>query len=109
MGFLSAIASIVVTARIGAAATVTGTMTELNVIAAAVIGGTSLAGGVGTVYGAVLGALFMQSLENGMVLIGIPTPYTKNCNWFVLIFAVWLDSMYRRKNKRRNIWTMKNK
>ena len=97
MGFLSAIASIVVTARIGAAATVTGTMTELNVIAAAVIGGTSLAGGVGTVYGAVLGALFMQSLENGMVLIGIPTPIQKIVIGFVLIFAVWLDSMYRRK------------
>ena len=97
MGFLSAIASIVVTARIGAAATVTGTMTELNVIAAAVIGGTSLAGGVGTVYGAVLGALFMQSLENGMVLIGIPTPIQKIVIGFVLIFEVWLDSMYRRK------------
>ena len=97
MGFLSAIASIVVTARIGAAATVTGTMTELNVIAAAVIGGTSLAGGVGTVYVAVLGALFMQSLENGMVLIGIPTPIQKIVIGFVLIFAVWLDSMYRRK------------
>ena len=97
MGFLSAIASIVVTARIGAAATVTGTMTELIVIAAAVIGGTSLAGGVGTVYGAVLGALFMQSLENGMVLIGIPTPIQKIVIGFVLIFAVWLDSMYRRK------------
>tara|TARA_B100000029_G_scaffold501016_1_gene573676 strand:- start:580 stop:1791 length:1212 start_codon:yes stop_codon:yes gene_type:complete len=97
MGLLSAIASIVVTARIGAAATVTGTMTELNVIAAAVIGGTSLAGGVGTVYGAVLGALFMQSLENGMVLIGIPTPIQKIVIGFVLIFAVWLDSMYRRK------------
>ena len=83
MGFLSAIASIVVTARIGAAATVTGTMTELNVIAAAVIGGTSLAGGVGTVYGAVLGALFMQSLENGMVLIGIPTPIQKIVIGFV--------------------------
>ena len=97
MGLLSAIASIVVTARIGAAATVTGTMTELNVIAAAVIGGTSLAGGVGTVYGAVLGALFMQSLENGMVLIGIPTPIQKIVIGFVLIFAVWLDTLYRRK------------
>ena len=97
MGILSAIASIVVTARIGAAATVTGTMTELNVIAAAVIGGTSLAGGIGTVYGAVLGALFMQSLENGMVLIGIPTPIQKIVIGFVLIFAVWLDTLYRRK------------
>ena len=97
MGFLTAIASIVVTARIGAAATVTGTMTELNVIAAAVIGGTSLSGGVGTVYGAVLGAIFMQSLENGMVLIGIPTPIQKIVIGFVLIFAVWLDAIYKKK------------
>ena len=97
MGFLTAIASIVVTARIGAAATVTGTMTELNVIAAAVIGGTSLSGGIGTVYGAVLGAIFMQSLENGMVLIGIPTPIQKIVIGFVLIFAVWLDAIYKKK------------
>ena len=46
-------------------------MTELNVIAAAVIGGTSLAGGIGTIYGAVLGAVIMQSLESGMILMGV--------------------------------------
>ena len=71
MGLLAGVASIVVTARLNAGASVTGTMTELNVIAAAVIGGTSLAGGIGTIYGAVLGAVFMQSLENGMVLLGV--------------------------------------
>ena len=52
MGFLSGVASIIVTARLNAGASVTGTMTELSVIAAAVIGGTSLAGGIGTIYGA---------------------------------------------------------
>ena len=51
MGLLCGLASIVITARLNAGASVTGTMTELNVIAAAVIGGTSLAGGVGTIYG----------------------------------------------------------
>ena len=66
------LASIVITARLNAGASVTGTMTELNVIAAAVIGGTSLAGGIGTIYGAVLGAVIMQSLESGMILMGVP-------------------------------------
>ncbi|MBV9288336.1 MAG: sugar ABC transporter permease, partial [Hyphomicrobiales bacterium] len=60
MGLLCGLASIVITARLNAGASVTGTMTELNVIAAAVIGGTSLAGGIGTIYGAVLGAVIMQ-------------------------------------------------
>ena len=57
MGLLCGLASIVITARLNAGATATGTMTELNVIAATVIGGTSLAGGIGTIYGAVLGAV----------------------------------------------------
>ena len=91
MGFLSGVASIIITARLNAGASVTGTLTELNVIAAAVIGGTSLAGGIGTIYGAVLGAVFMQSLENGMVLLGIPTPVQKMVLAVVLILAVWID------------------
>ena len=53
MGLLCGLASIVITARLNAGASVTGTMTELNVIAAAVIGGTSLAGGIGTIYGGI--------------------------------------------------------
>ena len=74
MGLLCGLASIVITARLNAGASVTGTMTELNVIAAAVIGGTSLAGGIGTIYGGLIGALIMQSLESGMILMGVPTP-----------------------------------
>jgi len=97
MGLLSGIASIIITARLNAGASVTGTLTELNVIAAAVIGGTSLSGGVGTIYGAVLGAVFMQTLENGMVLIGIPTPMQKMVIALVLVGAVWLDRIYQRR------------
>ena len=48
-------------------------------IAAAVIGGTSLAGGVGTIAGAMLGAVLMQSLQSGMVLLGVDTPLQKHC------------------------------
>jgi D-xylose transport system permease protein len=95
MGFLAGVASIIVTARLNAGASVTGTMTELNVIAAAVIGGTSLAGGIGTIYGAVLGAVFMQSLENGMVLLGVPTPLQKMVIAVVLVAAVWIDRVYQ--------------
>lgn len=96
MGFLSGVASIIITARLNAGASVTGILTELNVIAAAVIGGTSLAGGIGTIYGAVLGAVFMQSLENGMVLLGIPTPAQKMVIAVVLVAAVWVDRIYQR-------------
>jgi D-xylose transport system permease protein len=96
MGLLCGLASIVITARLNAGASVTGTMTELNVIAAAVIGGTSLAGGIGTVYGAIVGALIMQSLESGMILMGIATPLQRMVLALVLIGAVWVDMAYRR-------------
>lgn len=99
MGLLCGLAAIVITARLKAAATATGTMTELNVIAAAVIGGTSLAGGIGTIYGAVLGAVVMQSLESGMVLLGVPSPMQKMVLAVVLIVAVWLDMAWRRRNR----------
>jgi len=97
MGLLCGLASIVITARLNAGASVTGTMTELNVIAAAVIGGTSLAGGIGTIYGGLVGALIMQSLESGMILLGVPTPTQKMVLALVLVLAVWLDMTYRRK------------
>lgn len=99
MGFLCGLASIVVTARLNAGASVTGTMTELTVIAAAVIGGTSLAGGVGTIAGGLLGALIMQSLENGMILMGVSTPLQKMILAGVLIVAVWIDMSFRKAKR----------
>jgi D-xylose transport system permease protein len=75
-------------------------MMELNVIAAAVIGGTSLAGGVGTIIGGLIGALNMQSLESGMILLGVPTPLQRMILASVLILAVWIDIAYRRKVRR---------
>ena len=66
-------------------------------IAAAVIGGTSLAGGSGTIAGAMLGALLMQSLQSGMVLLGIDTPLQNIVVGMVLVVAVWLDTMYRKR------------
>jgi len=96
MGALCAIAAAISTARLNAATNALGTLDELYVIAAAVIGGTSLAGGVGTIAGALLGAVVMQSLQSGMVLMGIDSPLQSIVVGAVLVFAVWLDTLYRR-------------
>lgn len=98
MGALVGVASAISVARLNAATNALGTLDELYVIAAAVIGGTSLSGGVGTVAGAMLGALVMQSLQSGMVLIGIDSPLQSIVVGLVLVFAVWLDTLYRRKS-----------
>jgi D-xylose transport system permease protein len=74
-----------------------GMLAELNVIAAAVIGGTSLAGGQGTIYGAILGAVIMQSLDSGMVLLGISSAMRQLVIGAVLILAVWFDVVYNKK------------
>lgn len=96
MGGLCAIAAAISSARLNAATNALGTLDELYVIAAAVIGGTSLSGGVGTIAGAVLGAVVMQSLQSGMVLMGLDSPLQSIVVGLVLIFAVWLDTLYRR-------------
>ena len=95
---LCAVAGAVATARLNAGANSTGTLTELYVIAAVVIGGSSLAGGYGTVVGAMLGALLMQSLQSGMVLVGLSSPLQQVIVGAVLIVAVWLDVLYRRSS-----------
>jgi D-xylose transport system permease protein len=98
MGVLAAIAASISTARLNAATNAQGTLDELYVIAAAVIGGTSLAGGVGKVAGAILGALVMQSLQSGMVLVGINTPLQNMVVGLVLVLAVWVDTLYRKRS-----------
>jgi D-xylose transport system permease protein len=98
MGALCAIAAAISSARLNAATNALGQLDELYVIAAAVIGGTSLAGGVGTISGAILGALVMQSLQSGMVLMGVDSPLQSIVVGIVLVFAVWLDTLYRRKS-----------
>jgi D-xylose transport system permease protein len=99
MGALTGIAACISTARLNAATNSAGTLDELYVIAAAVIGGTSLAGGVGTIVGAMLGALIMQSLQSGMVLLGVDTPLQNIVVGIVLVAAIWLDGVYRRRIK----------
>ena len=97
MGLLAAIAGAISIARLNAATNSEGTLAELLVIAAAVIGGTSLAGGVGTVAGAMLGAVLMQSLQSGMLLLGVDTPVQNVVVGAVLVIAVGLDTLSRRR------------
>jgi D-xylose transport system permease protein len=100
MGVLAAIAGVVQVARLNAATSGLGTLAELYVIAAAVIGGTSFSGGIGTIPGAVLGALVMQSLQSGMVLMGVDAPIQDIVVGVVLVIAVAIDSAYRRRVAR---------
>ncbi|MEO8883927.1 MAG: sugar ABC transporter permease [Devosia sp.] len=99
MGALCGVSAAIATARLNAATNALGTLDELYVIASAVIGGASLSGGVGTIVGAMIGALVMQSLQSGMVLIGIDSPLQSIVVGIVLVFAVWLDALYRRRAK----------
>ncbi len=97
MGALTGISAVVASARLGAVDVGLGTLDELKVIAAAVIGGTALAGGSGTIYGAVIGALVMQTLQSGMASANVDAPLQNIVVGFVLVFAVWIDIIYRRK------------
>jgi len=97
MGLLCGVAAVITTARLNAGANSMGSLAELNVIAAAVIGGTSLAGGQGTIAGAILGAVIMQSLDSGMVLLGISSAMRQLVIGAVLILAVWFDVAYNKK------------
>ena len=97
MGALVGVASIIYTARVGSASPDAGNLLELDAIAACVIGGTSLMGGRGTVFGACLGALFMASLDNGMQLMNVQ-PYTQYViKGSILVAAVGLDMLGRRR------------
>ena len=100
MGVLVAISAAIQTARLNAAVTGLGVQAELDVIAAAVIGGTSFSGGIGTIVGAVLGAFVMQSLRSGMLLLNVDSPMQDVVVGVVLVAAVGLDSYLRRRSGR---------
>ncbi len=101
MGILVGISAAVSIARLNAAVSGLGTLSELYVIAAAVIGGTALSGGIGTIPGAILGALVMQSLQSGMVLVGVDAPLQDVVSGSVLVIAVAIDTIYRRREATR--------
>jgi D-xylose transport system permease protein len=91
MGVLSAVAAVVLTARVGSASPDAGQLLELDAIASCVIGGTSLRGGRGTIFGALLGALVMESLNNGMSLANMEPFWQFVVKGAVLVAAVWMD------------------
>jgi D-xylose transport system permease protein len=97
MGALAGVASILHTARVGSASPDAGTLMELDAIASCVIGGTSLMGGRGTVFGAVLGALILSSLDNGMSLLNVENWAQYVVKGGVLVAAVGVDMFGRRK------------
>ena len=100
MGLLAGVAACIDSARLNSATNALGQFDELYVIAAAVIGGTSLAGGVGTIYGAIIGALVIQSLQSGMVLLGFDAAFQQMVVGLVLVGAVGIDTFYRRRTAK---------
>lgn len=96
---LAAIAALVLTARLNAATMSAGQNYELDAIAACVIGGTSLMGGTGTIVGAIIGALVMASLDNGMSLMNLESFWQYIVKGGILILAVYVD-IYTRQRKK---------
>lgn len=96
MGLMAGVAGVVLTARVGSATADAGRMMELDAIAAAVIGGTSLMGGQGTIWGALLGALVMASLDNGMSLMNTESFWQPIIKGTILIAAVGIDMASRK-------------
>jgi D-xylose transport system permease protein len=97
-GLMAAIGGIFLTSRLNAASVAAGDGAELDAIAACVIGGASLAGGIGKVGGAVVGAVVMASLDNGMSLMNVENFWQSIIKGLILILAVWVD-MYTKNKK----------
>ena len=96
-GLMVAIAGLILSARLGAGAPSAGQNAELDAIAACVIGGASLAGGIGSVYGVVIGAFIIALLDNGMSMLDVPTFWQYIVKGSILLLAVWADTMSKKK------------
>ncbi|WP_075220376.1 multiple monosaccharide ABC transporter permease [Acuticoccus yangtzensis] len=97
MGMLAALAGLVFAARLNTATPKAGAAFELDVIAAVFIGGASMAGGVGTIVGAVVGAFIMGVMNNGMSILGIGIDYQQVIKGLVLLAAVIFDVLNKQK------------
>lgn len=99
-GFMIGIAGLVMAARLNASTTSVANMSlELDAIAAAVIGGTSMTGGIGKVAGAILGALIMATIDNGMSMMNLEAFWQYIVKGIILVTAVWFDIRTNRKRK----------
>ncbi|MDR1791102.1 MAG: sugar ABC transporter permease [Propionibacteriaceae bacterium] len=99
MGFLEAVAAIVVVSRANAANATAGQSYELDVIAACFIGGTAVTGGIGRVSGAMVGAVFMGVLNQGQSIMGVPSAWQQVVKGLVLLAAVAFDLLSKRRTK----------
>ena len=96
-GLMTSIAAVVMTARVSAGQPSAGIMFELDAIASAVIGGTSLQGGLGTIGGTVVGTLIIAVMNNGLQLLGVSSYWQQILKGVIIITAVVLDTMRNRK------------
>ena len=96
-GLMASVAGVILTSRLSSAQPDAGTSYEMDAIAAVVLGGTSLAGGKGRIFGTLIGALIIGTLNNGMNLLGISSFYQQIVKGIVIIVAVLLD---RRESKK---------
>lgn len=99
MAFLSALAGIVIAGRLTAASPKAGTGFELDAIAACFIGGASTSGGIGTVFGVIVGALIMGVLNNGMSILGVSVDWQQTIKGLVLLLAVAFDILSKTRAK----------
>lgn len=97
MGALAGVAGVLLTARLNAGTVAAGDGYELDAIAACVIGGTSLVGGKGKILGALIGALIMASIDNGMSMMNIGAYWQYIVKGLILILAVWVDVIDKNK------------
>jgi putative multiple sugar transport system permease protein len=101
MAVLAAVAAIVFSARLNAATPKAGMGFEMDAIAACYVGGAAVAGGVGTIIGAVVGGLFIGVLNNGMSLLGVSTDWQQGIKGMILLFAVAFDLYSKAKSNRK--------
>lgn len=101
MGVIYGVAGLLMTARLGGAAPTAGQLLELDAIAAAVIGGTSFAGGIGRIPGALLGALLLTGIDNVMSLMNVSSFLQMVIKGAILLAAVWFDLMVRSKKRKK--------
>ena len=97
VSLLAALSGILLASRLNGASPNLGTMFELDAIAAVVIGGTSLAGGSGTIGGTIIGALIIGVLNNGMSLLGVSSFYQLIIKGLIISLAVWFDVLQKRR------------
>ena len=98
---LSSLAGILSIARFTVATPTAGSGSEMRSISAAVIGGASLSGGEGTIFGAVLGVVLLNLINNGLIIMNVPVYYQDLVNGVMLIFAVTFDYVIHQKKKRK--------